>query len=334
MLSVGVVGGTGYTGSELLRLLCVHPEVRVVLATSRKEKGRPVADLLPHLRGLVSLEYSEFDARAAADACDLLFLALPHGTAADHVKHLWEHDVKIVDLSADYRLPPDIYAKVYGHANPFPQQATYGLPELRPEVARARLVANPGCYPTGASLAAAPLVAAGLVELAVFDSKSGISGAGTEPTATSHYPNMAENVIPYSVTTHRHRAEIVQELGRLGDVRVRFVPHVFPGVRGILTTAHLELRRDVTPDEVERLYRDFYARAPFVRLQKPHLANVRGTNFCDIAWEVNRASPREVVVLSAIDNLGKGAAGQAVQNMNLMCGLDQTRGLFWPGLAP
>jgi N-acetyl-gamma-glutamyl-phosphate reductase len=264
----------------------------------------------------------------------MVFLALPHGTAAGHVELLWEHDVKIVDLSADYRLPPEVYQRVYGKANPFPQEAVYGLPELHPDVAGARLVANPGCYPTGAVLSAAPLVNAGLVETVIFDSKSGVSGAGAEPTTTSHYPNMAENIIPYSVTNHRHGEEIKQELGRLGDVGVRFTPHIFPGIRGILTTAHLTLRRGVEPEEVERLYGEFYAGMPFVRLQKPHLASVRGTNFCDVAWEVDLNSPEQVVALSAIDNLVKGAAGAAVQNMNLIGGLDEKAGLLWPGMSP
>jgi len=334
MLSVGVVGGTGYTGSELLRLLCVHPGVQLEIATSRREEGNSVADVHPHLRGLVDMEFSGFDSRAIADSCDIVFLALPHRTAAEHVEQLWEHDVKIVDLSADYRLAPDMYEKVYGKSNPFVKPAVYGLPELHPEVAGARLVANPGCYPTGAILSAAPLVKAGLVELAIFDSKSGISGAGAAPTTVSHYPNMAENVIPYSVTNHRHKAEITQELGLLGDAGVRFTPHIFPGIRGILTTAHLVLRRGVTDEEVGRLYGEFYDGAPFIRLQGVHLASVRGTNFCDISWEINENKPDEVVVLSVIDNLVKGAAGAAVQNMNLMSGMDEKLGLFWPGMAP
>ena len=211
------------------------------------------------------------------------------------------------------------------------------MPELHPEVAEQKLIANPGCYPTGASLAAAPLADAGLIERVVFDSKSGISGAGAEPTAVSHYPNMAENIQAYKLTSHRHRAEIVQELTRLdsGLKSISFTPHVIPSVRGILTTAHIFVRKELGDEDVSEIYRDFYQDKPFIRLINgiPMLGSVRGSNFCDIGFEIDKNSDR-IVVISAIDNLVKGASGQAIQNMNLMFGLPETTGLWTPAIAP
>jgi N-acetyl-gamma-glutamyl-phosphate reductase len=235
----------------------------------------------------------------------------------------------------------DVFEKTYGMKHRAPREAVFGLTELHPEVAGAKLVGNPGCYPTGATLAVAPLAKAGLVDRVVYDSKSGISGAGIEPTETSHYPNMAQNVIPYKLTTHRHVPEIKQELERLSPgIRVNFTPHVIPSVRGILTTAHVFAREDAVDTlqdkiKVAQIYRDFYKNAPFVRMSDsiPKLSSVRGSNFCDISFEPEKDSDR-LVVISAIDNLVKGASGQAIQNMNLMAGFDQKKGLWFPGMAP
>ena len=341
MIDVGIVGGSGYTGGELLRLLSNHPECNVVVVTSRKLAGRSVSSVHPHLKGIYNLNFEAPTAKEIADRCDIAFTAVPHGTAMDWVPELLDAGTRVIDLSSDYRLPVDVFEKTYGTKHRAPREAVFGMTELHPEVAGAKLVGNPGCYPTGATLAVAPLVKAGLIDRVVFDSKSGISGAGAEPTETSHYPNMAENVIPYKLTTHRHVPEIKQELTRLSPgVKISFTPHVIPAVRGILTTAHVFAKDDAVDtiqdkSAVAEIYKDFYKNAHFIRMAEgvPKLSSVRGSNFCDISFEPEKGTDR-IVVISAIDNLVKGASGQAIQNMNLMAGLDETTGLWFPGMAP
>jgi N-acetyl-gamma-glutamyl-phosphate reductase len=310
-------------------LIVQHPDVDVTIVTSRALDAVPVADVHRYLKGFYDLRFVNAEAKVVAEQSDVVFLAVPHGAAMGIVPDLID-DVRIIDLSADYRLGRN-YSEVYGpHTDP--RDAVYGLPELHPEVAHTDLCANPGCYPTGAILAAAPLVKAGLVDHAVFDSKSGISGAGAAPSETSHYPNLAENVVPYQLTKHRHKAEIVQELQRLGNVAVNFTPHVIPSIRGILTTAHIFTSTELDEDRIRSLYEAFYANSPFIRFNVPSLGSVRGTNFCDLFIERDTSTNR-VVVISAIDNMVKGASGQAIQNMNLMCGLDETTGLWSPALS-
>ena len=341
MIDVGIVGGSGYTGGELLRLLANHPQANVVAVTSRKLAGKPVTAVHSHLKNIYSLNFEALGAKEAADRCDIVFTAVPHGTAMDWVPELLDAGTRVIDLSSDYRLPVDVFEKTYATKHRAPREAVFGLPELHPEVAEAKLVGNPGCYPTGATLAVAPLANAGMVERVIYDSKSGISGAGVEPTETSHYPNMSQNVIPYKLTAHRHVPEIKQELSRLSPgIKINFTPHVVPSVRGILTTAHVLVRpgaEEVIQDksQVASIYQEFYRNAPFVRMADavPKLSSVRGSNFCDISFEPEKESDR-LVVISAIDNLVKGASGQAIQNMNLMAGLDQKTGLWFPGLAP
>ena len=341
MIDVGIVGGSGYTGGELLRLLANHPQANVVAVTSRKLAGKPVTAVHSHLKNIYFLNFEALGAKEAADRCDIVFTAVPHGTAMDWVPELLDAGTRVIDLSSDYRLPVDVFEKTYATKHRAPREAVFGLPELHPEVAEAKLVGNPGCYPTGATLAVAPLANAGMVERVIYDSKSGISGAGVEPTETSHYPNMSQNVIPYKLTAHRHVPEIKQELSRLSPgIKINFTPHVVPSVRGILTTAHVLVRpeaEEVIQDksQVASIYREFYRNAPFVRMADgvPKLSSVRGSNFCDISFEPEKESDR-LVVISAIDNLVKGASGQAIQNMNLMAGLDQKTGLWFPGLAP
>ncbi|HOI68609.1 MAG TPA: N-acetyl-gamma-glutamyl-phosphate reductase [Methanothrix sp.] len=341
MITVGIVGGSGYTGGELLRLLSLHPGAEAVCITSRKLEGKPVGEVHPHLRGISSLKFESPSASEVAERCDVVFTAVPHGTAMDWVPELLDAGAKVVDLSADYRLPLEVFEKTYGMKHRAFREAVFGMTELHPEVRGAGFVSNPGCYPTGASLSVAPLVRAGLAERVVFDSKSGISGAGIGPSETSHYPNLAENVIAYKLTTHRHRAEIDQELGRLSPgIKVSFTPHVVPAIRGILTTAHLLVKEEFIGDipnkgEISKIYQDFYRDSPFVRLVPavPSLGAVRGSNFCDIGFEVDGSGDR-IVVVSAIDNLVKGASGQAIQNMNLMTGMAETEGLWLPGGAP
>ncbi len=336
-MDIGIIGGSGYTGGELLRLLSQHPEARITAVTSRSRKGQKVSDTHTHLRKICDMEFEDLKPEEVASRCDIVFTAVPHGTVMQVMPELLEAGVKVIDLSADYRLKTGVFEKTYKMKHTDPRTAVYGIPELHPEVAEQVFIANPGCYPTGASLAAAPLAKAGVIERAVFDSKSGISGAGTEPTSVSHYPNMAENIQAYKLTTHRHRAEIAQELMRLDSnlKSISFTPHVIPSVRGILTTAHIFVKKEMSEEEVSEIYRNFYQDKPFIRLIKgiPMLGSVRGSNFCDIGFEIDRGSDR-IVVISAIDNLVKGASGQAIQNMNLMFGLDETTGLWTPGLAP
>jgi len=341
MIKAGIIGGAGYTGLELVRLLLMHPEVEISVVTSRRYKGKPISDVNPHLEPFIELEYEDVDTKEIADRADIVFLAVPHGSAMDYVPQLRARGARVIDLSADYRLKKDEYERIYKRQHKDKdkerRKSVYGLTELHPEVADADLIANPGCYPTGAILAVAPLVkgneGGGRVKQVVFDSKSGISGAGAEPSAKSHFPNLAENIVPYEVTAHRHVAEMRMELG----VKVSFTPHVIPSIRGILTTAHvfIEENEAKTQDEIEETYKRFYKGKRFIRLRKglPSLSSVRGTNFCDIGFKIEEESDR-IVVISAIDNLVKGGSGQAIQNMNLMFGMDEREGLWFPGLVP
>ncbi len=336
-MDIGIIGGSGYTGGELIRLLAGHPEANVVAVTSRSRKGQKVGDTHTHLRKICDLEFEDLTMDEVASRSDIVFTAVPHGTAMQVVPSLLDAGAKVIDLSADYRLKTGIFENVYKMKHTDPRDAVYGIPELHPEVPEQDFIANPGCYPTGASLAAAPLAKAGLIERAVFDSKSGVSGAGAEPSPVSHYPNMAENIQAYKLTNHRHRAEIVQELTRLDGMltKISFTPHVIPSVRGILTTAHIFVKKEIDIDELTMIYNNFYKNKPFIRVIKgiPMLFSVRGSNFCDIGFEIEKDSDR-IVIISAIDNLVKGASGQAIQNMNLMFGLDETMGLWAAAAAP
>jgi N-acetyl-gamma-glutamyl-phosphate reductase len=328
-MKIAIIGASGYTGGDLIRLLLSHSSAEVVIATSRKLVGKRVDSVHPHLKGLTDLLFQN-PTVDRMDA-DVALLAVPHTAGMSHVRGLLERGMKVVDLSADYRLPKEVFEQTYGvpHTDYFP--APYGLTELhRDEVRSASFVANPGCFPTGATLAAAPL--ATRAKAVIFDSKTGVSGAGNSPSAVTHYPTVADNINPYKWTRHRHLAEMKQEIARLGSkAGVYFTPHLVPVNRGILTTAHILLSEPMEQKEVEALYRKAYEKEFFVRLQQPILAAVRGTNFCDIAVESEGA---RVVVASAIDNLVKGASGQAIQNMNLMCGFPEQEGLRGAGVLP
>lgn len=322
---MAVVGGSGFTGLELLRILSTHPEFETAAATSRSLAGEPVDERFPGLdTGLTFVDPADLPDAA------VYFTALPHTASMRHVPGLLKRG-RVVDLSADYRLPAETYERWYGVEHEAPRDAVYGLTELhRDEIAGADLVANPGCYSTGAILAAKPLFEEGVVERAVFDSKSGISGAGASPSSVKMYSSVAENVRPYSLTDHRHLAEIWQELGG-GEPssRIHFTPHVVPSLRGIETTAHLFLDGD--PGDLRGTYEDFYGDDHFVRVVDtvPEPRYVRGSNFAHVGG-FERSGGRAVVV-SAIDNLVKGASGAAVQNANLMAGLPEWTGLEAPG---
>ncbi|HIH78079.1 MAG TPA: N-acetyl-gamma-glutamyl-phosphate reductase [Halobacteria archaeon] len=334
MIKVGIIGGTGYTGGELLRVLYNHPEVEISVVTSRSNENKKVSDVHKYLRNLTDLTFTNTDPRLV-DECDVVFTAVPHTKAMGIVPKLLELGTKVIDLSADYRLDFDTYERIYGvkHIDKG-RNAVYGLPELyREEIKDSSLVANPGCFPTGAILSAYPIVSERYVERIIFDSKTGISGAGAAPSDNSHYPNMAENVIPYKLINHRHLEEMKESLH---GAKISFTPHIIPATRGILTTAHIILKKSIKLDEVIGIYNEYYKNEPFIRVFKdiPSLSYVRGTNFCDIGGFALEIENDRLVVLSAIDNLVKGAAGQAVQNMNIMFGLDEKTGLFYPGISP
>lgn len=328
-MKIAIIGASGYAGGELIRLLAYHSTAEVTCATSRKLAGTPIDQIHPHLKGFTDLRFAN-PATDAIDA-DVAFLAVPHTAAMTYAGRLLSRGIRVVDLSADYRLPKDIYEKVYAvtHTDYFP--APYGIPEIhRRECINARFVSNPGCFPTGATLAAAPL--ANLAHTIIFDSKTGVSGAGDNPSATTHYPNVGDNVGAYKWTAHRHLAEMKQEMAFLkSKANVYFTPHLVPVNRGILTTAHILLNEPLETKEVEKMYRDYYRGEYFVRYQKPILAAVRGSNFCDVMVE---SEGLRVVAVSAIDNLVKGASGQAIQNMNLMCGFKEQDGLAGAGMLP
>ncbi|MCP1715941.1 N-acetyl-gamma-glutamyl-phosphate reductase [Methanocalculus alkaliphilus] len=330
-MDIAIIGASGYAGGDLMRLITLHPHTDLVCATSRKLDGTPVSLDQPHLKGFVDIPYTNPDV-TDIDA-DVVFMAVPHTVAMQYAGSLHERGIKTIDLSADYRLPRGIYEEIYGVTHTAFFEAPYGLPELhRDAIKKASFIANPGCFPTGATLAAAPV--ADLAETIIYDSKTGVSGAGDTVSETTHYPNVADNINPYKWTAHRHLPEMELEISRLGSrASVHFTPHLVPVTRGILTTAHILTERPVTEGEIRMRYRKMYRDEPFIRLQTPKLASVRGTNFCDIAFEIEDGG-RRIVAVSVIDNLMKGAAGQAVQNMNIICGFNETDGLLFPAAAP
>ena len=336
MIDVGIIGASGYTGGELLRFLKNHNNVNIIAATSRQYAGVNVSKVHPHLRGY-DLKFKDISAEKI-DA-DLVFTATPHGASMDIVPDLIERDIKVVDLSGDYRFDDiSVYEKWYGLKHSAPLDAVYGLPEVyRDKIKNSNLVANPGCFPTGGILATLPLAKEKLVDTIIIDSKTGISGGGINPAPAYHYPNCSDNVIPYAITNHRHMPEIQQEVSKFNNIKVSFTPHLVPVIRGILTTVHTFLKEDVTTKYVKELYDAFYKSEPFVRIldtdEIPRLSAVRGSNYCDIGgFQIDENG--RIVVISAIDNLVKGASGQAIQNMNIMFGFDEKESLNVVGLHP
>ena len=342
MIKVGIVGGTGYTGVELLRLLAQHPDVEIVAITSRGEAGTPVANVYPNLRGRVGLCFED-PAACNLSVCDVVFFATPNGIAMQQAPALLEAGVRVIDLAADYRIK-DVaeWEKWYGmqHVSPeWVEKAVYGLPEANREAIRAaRLVANPGCYPTAVQLGFMPLVEAGVVDLGhlVADAKSGVSGAGRKAELSSLFSEASDNFKAYGVSGHRHLPEIRQGLTNFSGapVGLTFVPHLTPLIRGIHATLYARVTREA---DVQKLFEDRYANEPFVDVMPakshPETRSVRAANLCRIA--VHRPQGGDVlVVLSVIDNLVKGAAGQAVQNMNLMFGFPENQGLWQLPVLP
>ena len=336
MIQAGIVGGTGYTGVELLRILAQHPDVTIRAVTSRTDVGTRVSDHYPNLRGYVDLTFVEPDIESLAE-CDIVFFATPNGTAMHMAEALLAEGVKLIDLAADFRLKdPDIWERWYGEPHACPallKEAVYGLPEMnRSKISSARLIACPGCYPTAVQLGFLPLVEAGLVSVTdlIADVKSGVSGAGRKAQISSLMAESGESIKAYGVQGHRHLPEISQGLSEMADatVNLTFVPHLTPMIRGIHATLYASLKNSEI--DLQGIFESRYANEVFVdilpRGSHPDTRNVRGVNKCQIAVH----KPQEsgiVVILVVIDNLVKGAAGQAVQNMNIMFGLKESSGL-------
>ncbi|RMG56123.1 MAG: N-acetyl-gamma-glutamyl-phosphate reductase [Acidobacteria bacterium] len=340
-LKVGIIGGSGYGGGELLRILLFHPRVDLRLVTAHQQAGRRVDEVHPNLRHLTDLRFAETTISEEFDELDCLFLALPHGESMTLVPELPD-GVKLIDLAGDYRLQDaETFARYYGrpHASFHLQsQFVYGLPELnRERIGRAQRVANPGCFATAALLGTAPLIARGLIEgTVIVDAKTGSSGSGAKPTMNTHHPRRANSFFAYKAFSHQHRPEIVQTLRAVNpewSERLILQTHSAPMVRGIFATIYGRLGRRLVWEDLRDLFQEFYADCFFVRLVEgsPDVNWVKQTNFADIGWAVDG---QDVIVFVAIDNLVKGAAGQAVQNMNLMFGLEEQMGLVFPGSHP
>ncbi len=345
-IKIGIIGGTGYTGVELLRLLVVHPYVEVVLITSRSEAGKRVADLFPSLRGFTDLVFSKPEP-SSFNGCDVVFSATPNGIAMTHARELVENGVRLIDLAADFRIKDiDVWSKWYGmeHACPeLVEQAVYGLPEVnRSLVKNALVVANPGCYPTATTLGFLPLVENELVDLSdlIADTKSGVTGAGRGASVANLYSEVNDSFKAYAVSGHRHHPEISQNLSIAADANINltFVPHLTPMLRGIHATLYANMLDVNLPlERVHELYIQRYQNEPFVDVlplgSHPDTRSVKTSNMCRIALHKAGGSGK-LVVLSVIDNLTKGAAGQAIQNMNIMFDVDESAGLDNPAVQP
>ncbi len=349
-LKVAVLGASGYTGGELLRLLGGHPNVTVTNVTADKSAGLPVTSLFPHLETFHGFRFAPLHVEPILKKVDLVFSALPHTKSMEPVTECVKAKKPVIDLSADFRLMErEIYEQWYGtpHASPaLLKKAVYGLPELhRARIRQAQLVAVPGCYPTAAILQLAPLLAHRMIQTdtIVVDSKSGISGAGRSPALPYHFPEAHDSMTAYNIARHRHTPEIEQELNRIihgrkeANVNIVFTPHLIPMNRGLLSTAYAKLRKPLTNAKATALYKDFFANERFIRIREESTAvsptHVRGSNFCDIGVFVDQRT-NHVITVSALDNLVKGAAGQAIQSMNLMMGFPEETALTSPGIFP
>ena len=342
MIKVGIVGGTGYTGVELLRLLASHPNAELTAITSRSEKGKPVSALFPNLRGIVDLVFTE-PTVANLKGCDVVFFATPHGVAQSLVPEILAADIRVIDLSADFRIRDiDIWEQWYGQQHAAPNlvaDAVYGLPEFnRSHIAGAKLVACPGCYPTSVQLGLKPLLENGAINVSniIANSASGVSGAGKQANVANLLSEISDSFKAYGASGHRHQPEIEQGLADMAGepVGLTFVPHLLPIIRGIHTTLYVDLKQDI---DVQALFEQHYANEPFVDVLEPNsypeTRTVRGSNSCRIALH-RPGNGNKLVILVVEDNLTKGASGQAVQCMNIMFGLDETAGLSAPALMP
>ena len=349
VISVGIVGGTGYTGVELLRSLLRHPKAQVRVLTSRTEAGKPVADMFPNLRGHTDLQFSDLNIDDLKK-CDVVFFATPHGVAMQHAKELIAAGTKVIDLAADFRLQNlEQFEKWYGMEHACPdvlENSVYGLAELnREKIKQAQVIGNPGCYPTTVQLGLAPLLksAQALIETKniIIDAKSGVSGAGRKASLGMIYSENADNFKAYGVAGHRHHPEIVEALENISGQKggfegLLFVPHLVPMIRGMLSTIYVDLTETGKQTDIQALYEQFYANEKFVDVMpansSPETRSVRGANELRIA--LYKPQPNKLVILAVQDNLVKGASGQAVQNMNLMFGFDEDESLQGIGLLP
>lgn len=344
MWKIGIVGASGYAGGELMRFLARHPRAEIKAIASRSHVGKPLCEVFPSL-ALPDLPLT-FVAPTEMDECDMVFLAVPHGVAHGMVEPLLKNGQKVIDIGADFRIKDlDVYTKWYGIEHQAPHlmsEAVYGLPEIhRSKIRKTSLVGNPGCYPTSTILALAPLMESGMADLntIVVDSLSGLSGAGRGEGALYHFPHAAENCLAYGIGTHRHVPEIEQELRELAgkDLQITFTPHLVPSIRGILTTITLDVKDIKSTEELTELYQSYYKDEYFIRVlgtdSLPQTKNVLTSNFCELGVRFDARVGRAVVV-SAIDNLAKGAASQAIQNMNIMAGWDEKLGIDQPAVYP
>lgn len=338
MIKAAILGATGYAGIELVRLLTNHPEVSIEILGSQSYAGQRISDIYPNLRNILDKECEELDLDRVAQ-CDVAFTALPHGASKSVIPSILEKGVKVIDLSGDYRYDDaKVYEEWYGQEHSSPEllkESVYGLPELhREKIKGARLIGNPGCYTTCSILGAAPLLAskAGSTKNIIVDAKSGVTGAGRGLSQQTHFCECTETSKAYKVATHRHTSEIEQELSNVAGEKIMlsFTPHLIPQKRGILSTIYVNLNKEYTTEEIVEMYKEYYKGEYFIRIMEagklPETKNVAGSNFVDIGVVVDKRLQRAVVV-SAIDNIVKGAAGQAVQNMNLMFGLDERTAL-------
>jgi N-acetyl-gamma-glutamyl-phosphate reductase len=345
MVKAAIFGASGYTGQELTRILLGHPEVKLVAVTSRRFAGQPVSEVFPALQGLTSLKYQNATPARISNVCDIVFLSLPHGVSMNIAPEFIRAGKKVIDLSADYRLREiKTYETWYGkHSSAkLIKNAVYGIPELyRQKIKKTKFIANPGCYPTSIILGVAPALKYKLIDVStiIADSASGVSGAGREPLTGSLFCEVDGGFKAYKIGKHRHLPEIEQELNVLAGKKftISFTPHLLPVKRGILSTIYATLKKDVSLPELHSLYCEFYAEEKFVRICPvgiyPNISSVCGSNYCDIGLAVDPRTKR-VIIMAAIDNLIKGAAGQAVQNMNIICGFKESTGLQTAPLYP
>lgn len=346
MLRVAICGGSGYTGGELIRLLLKHPYVKITAVTSEKSAGKTVAELFPHLTNTSNLTYEPLNKEKLFAKADIFFMALPHAESQEAVDFFVNHKKKVIDLSADYRLKsPQIYEKWYNTPHKFHgtlKKAVYGLPELyRKRIAKASVVANPGCYPTGAILGLYPALKARLTynNSLIIDATSGTTGAGRKADMAFSFCEVNEGFKAYAIATHRHTPEIEQELSFItkNAIKVDFTPHLGTYDRGILSTIYAKPKKDINTKKILEIYKKVYADEPFIRVlpegKFPNVKNVRGTNLCDIGLTVNKRTGT-LIIVTAIDNLMKGASGQAVHNMNIMMGFPEKTGLEQIALFP
>ncbi|MDO9566513.1 MAG: N-acetyl-gamma-glutamyl-phosphate reductase [Candidatus Desulfaltia sp.] len=338
MIRVGIIGATGYAGAELVRILSGHPDVQLTALTSRKYVGMKYDSIYPSMAGVVNLACEEFNEDSFCDKVDIIYIALPHSIPMEIIPGLIRRGKKVIDLSADFRFKDVLMYEEYYQphtAKELLKEAVYGLCEIYfDKIKNAALIGNPGCYPTSVLLPLIPLLKGDFLDLntIIADSKSGVSGAGRSLSLTTHFCEVNESFKAYKVAQHRHCPEMEEILSTEAKkpVKITFVPHLVPMTRGMLTTTYVNLEKKISDEEIHNCLSSFYAGHPFIRIcsenRVPDTLHVRGTNYCDIGFKIDEPNNR-LIIISAIDNLVKGAAGQAVQNMNIMLGLDETRGL-------